>query len=718
MSIPGPGFPQQLLLLYFKLSDLLAVLRKRPPDREVSGAVVAPERLAAHREWIESDEALGERLTLRGDYTGADLSGQDLRQADLSQCDFRDATFAQANLQEADLTETTFWEADMRNADLTGVRGLYPSPCGTASPLGGANVTGATLPEETAKFGALDNVAELSKNAGKLFISLITADAFMQLIVAKTTDVQLLTNSGTTKIPVLDADIPTVTLFWLGPLVLLVLYVSFLLYLQRLWEIIAGLPALFPDGVPLTQKSYPWLLNDLVRSEFKFLKAQNRPLARTQELLFTFLAYTLVPLTLFPFWARYLCRHEWMVTGWQIGYAGVFLWTMITFLELARLTLRRLKRRKQGGYYSGWGVAASLAWSGLVVLLSLSVITWGIPRDRWQEDRRDLATYSLRRWVPRVLDELGYRPFANFEEAELSVKPDGWLNTDKDDIKKVRQPVHLKDADLRYANLHKAFLVNADLRGVNLFHADLRETDLRGSDCTSSARSIVRLGKANLEGAHLEESHFGGMAVYSRGPSDHPDWMYCVYINGADFRGATLSRAHLMGVHLEGAHFEGARLTGTDLRSAHLDDARLDRATLHSADMDGIRLDGAYLLGADLTFAYLPGSSLENAQLEGARFLHAIMDNTNLTGAELKGADLSNAQLLNAHLYGAHLDGAHLEGTEWGVRTNWPDGKTWPDSNFPKQHPEMKHVQFLPHRKSASRSSPIAPDARKGHPLR
>lgn len=259
--------------------------------------------------WLESWRVHGTHLVLndRELYTvfkkaGGTLSRADLRKAEVS-IDLQDADLSRADLREADLTNAIFWNANLRNADLTGATGLLPNESQRdIHPLSGADLGGAKLPDDVAKFPALENVAELSKNAGALFLSLITGDAFIQLIVAKTTDLQLLTNSGTTTIPFINAEIPTTTLFWLGPLLLLVNFIALHLYLQRLWELMSSLPAVFPDGLLLTQKSYPWLVNDIVRVGFPQLKKRKQALGILQQSLFKLLIYAVVPLSLFPIW--------------------------------------------------------------------------------------------------------------------------------------------------------------------------------------------------------------------------------------------------------------------------------------------------------------------------------------------------------------------------------------------------------------------------------
>ena len=534
---------------------------------------VPPEALEAHRLWLESGPEKGSRLVLTGNYPEASLRGQNLRDADL-----RGVT-----LVGADLADACLWDADLTDADLTDAKGLAPSWTGQTPPLSGAVLCRATLPEDIAGFGALDNIAELSKNAGKMFVSLLTADVFMQLIVAQTTDVQLVTNSGTTTIPIISATIPIATLFWLGPLVLLTLYVAFHLYLQRLWEMLAGLPAVFPDGMPLTQKSYSWLLSDMVRLGFPRLQRQGQPLGWAQQVLFFFLAYLLVPLTLFPFWARYLCRHEWTITAWHIAYAAAFVWAMLVFFWLAVATLRR-DQKMLDRWRERWGFARTgmvlaplglaLVWGGLVWLLSFCAITWGVPPEQFPFDGSSPATLRLRKSVPYVLEKIGYRPFANLAGAELSTKPDKWTDTKADQLSWVRHPAVLDNIDLRYANLSRAFLVNGNLTNAHLQYAILESANLRGATLPSANLSDADLSRATLADANL--------AVTT--------------LTRAELTEATLTRAHI--------------------NSALLTQAVLVRATL----------TGAHLDGATLTRAYFNGATLTNASLSYATLTRTIWD--------------------------------------------------------------------------------------------
>lgn len=73
--------------------------------------------LVAHKTWIDSGEAQGQRADLHG----ADLAGANLRYADLMSTDLRDANLTGANLRSANLS----------SADLGDVKVIQLGPLGS-----------------------------------------------------------------------------------------------------------------------------------------------------------------------------------------------------------------------------------------------------------------------------------------------------------------------------------------------------------------------------------------------------------------------------------------------------------------------------------------------------------------------------------------------------------------------------------------------------------
>jgi hypothetical protein len=218
------------------------------------------------------------------DLVGADLSGVNLTGADLHAADLRGSKF-----NGADLAGVNLRGADLQGADLSGVVGGLKT-----EQLAGADLTGAKLPEPIAElFKKLDAVKGISDSAQKLFVGTLGACLYSWLTIGTTTDVGLITNRASSPLPIIQATIPIVGFYVIAPLLLLGIYFYFQFYLQKLWEELGSLPAIFQDGRPLQAKADPWLLSDLVRSHFDKLN-QGRPLiSYIQEWVSVLLAWWL-----------------------------------------------------------------------------------------------------------------------------------------------------------------------------------------------------------------------------------------------------------------------------------------------------------------------------------------------------------------------------------------------------------------------------------------
>jgi len=144
-------------------------------------------------------------------FSGANLYEASLSKALLTGSNFSGALLIRTNLREANLTKTELRNANLQDADLNNAKGLV------AVQLAGANVSGAKLPEDIAKFDGLGYVEEISKKAGKLFISMLLGCVYAWLTIGTTTDVGLLTNSSSSPLPVIQAKIPIAGFYWAAP---------------------------------------------------------------------------------------------------------------------------------------------------------------------------------------------------------------------------------------------------------------------------------------------------------------------------------------------------------------------------------------------------------------------------------------------------------------------------------------------------------------------
>lgn len=273
----------------------------------------------------------------------------------------------------------------------------------------------------------------------------------------------------------------------------------------------------------------------------------------------------------------------------------------------------------------------------LLFLLSIGTFL-GVPHDYLAT--ADSPNAGIRAWAADILWTVGYNPFAQLTEADVSTKPPGWSGRE-DEIVLVNG-ANLNRLSLRYIQAYGAFLLKAhlwrtDLRNAYLSEADLREANLRQADLQFAVLDRARLTRATLPEADLRNAN----------------------LDRADLRDANLSFALLSEATLLDATLDGANLYKSDLHSA-----LLQRASLKKADLREANLEDSNLTMANLGESYLISTNLRNARLKNADLSKAILTDANLRKADLSGALLEGALLRGTDLAGANLQGADLRGAE------------------------------------------------------
>lgn len=417
------------------------------------------------------------------------------------------------------------------------------------------------------------------------------------------------------------------------------MYAYFHLYLQRLWEGLSGLPAIFPDGKRLDQRAYPWLLSGLVRRYFSLLQG-NRPLvSKLEEVISIFLAWWCLPGTLVGLWLRYLPRHDWFGTMLHISLLVVSIGIGAWFLKLTRSTLQgeifaTLVRRQILGNIKNYLRGAALIVIGAFLFFSS---LYGMNTG---------PTYAL--GIFHLIGFTGYRPYAELSEADVSTKPPNWTGVEGqiDLVKGAR----LGGANLRYASGYGTFLVKADLRSADLSFgefqsADLRKANLDGADLVWTDLMFADLSGTNLNNADLQWADLSGVVgLTTESVKRARNWVFAVYdrefalelnlpigpennrwdkrwdrdFRGYDFRGTDLMGANLQGANLSEANLEDVFLQETILVNANLKQANLRKAHFQAANLKGADLEGASLVDASFAFATLENANLRGADLSGA----------------------------------------------------------------------------------------------------
>ncbi|MFZ1975302.1 MAG: pentapeptide repeat-containing protein [Candidatus Acidiferrales bacterium] len=606
------------------------------------------ETLASHKEWLDSHAAIGVKADLRNaklqdteligiNLRHADMQDANLKSSDLLLADLRDACLVRANLQEACLVGANLEGANLEGASLESAMGLLPRQ------LAGANLHEASLPEPILEFNALPEFVRTSNTAARLFTTTLALGLFSCLAIWKTKDIQLLADSAI--IPYLHsstaaAAVPTDEIYLIAPAALLVIYLWFLYNLQRVWDAALELPAIFPDGRVLGQKS-PRIIAGLLRTHFRWMNPDAPSTRVIEKAGSVLLAYWLVPVVLLFFWARYLTLQEIHGSFLQIAVTlvavGVAFYCTTSVGRPPEIWAAQGRPTKDYFARLKFLKPATLLASLFVVLALVSAGTVaGVPHDKARAPQ--FAAASIRRWVPSFLWALGYDPYAELTEASISRRPPNWNGAD-DQLSSV-QGAHLNGTNFRYAQAYGIFLANAHLFRANFQGAFLSEADMRGADLGQANMKFAILDRAQMNRANLDRAELDG-ANLAR----------------VDLRGANLSYSSLADAVLVDARLDGASLYAT-----HAENATLIRGNLEKADMREAHLGGANLESADLQGAYLWSTKLAGANLQKAKLATAIFIDADLRGADLGGAQFTGTVLNGANLQNSNLDGADLRG--------------------------------------------------------
>lgn len=714
------------------------------------------------------------------DLSGSDLSGADLRQADLERAkldnayliktDMRDGifdnvSFINAQMEGAIARDSYFREAEFRNANLRGTdfnssnlsrakfdsanldgtifRGailqdaiLMNTKAMICSQLSGSNLAGAKVPEGIHEFKRLTTLTAASRNANRLLLFVLLACFYSWLVIATTKDAGLLTNSQLSPLPIIGTPVPIAGFFVFAPIVLLLIYIYFHLNLSRLWENIAELPAIFPDGSTMDKNTYPWLPLGIVYSRFRLLNSRRPALLSLQNAFSIFLLWYLVPLTLIWFWVRYLPRHSLFWTTVHVVLISTAIIYGINTFVLSKKTLSGDATRPPFFPFGGTGkTGIKYFLVNVLIFVFFIIISLGAlngihpPQYEYYSNSK-----GFRLWIPTVLKSIGFNTFADLAEAEISIKPDNWVG-DSSQIALVKGG-RLYDRNLYQAMALNAFLVRADLRYANLEGAVLDYSDLRNSSmqyvnlhnasvCLANLKD-VDLSNAILTGCNLRESNLQCATLISACLSD----AILTYANvaGVDWREADLRGTEFLfvkGLNLEMlynaknwilADYDDSLLVELRLPVNHSSNIiqrnfaeyDLEKFIIRETDLSDYFLYETKLNGADLSFSCFTKACLTNAALEKANLSFAVMEYADLSSANLNGANLASTNMKNVDLKWsqvsnvnwsyAKLQGADLRGIiglnldSLTKAINWPfalfDGTVCERLGLPADHNE------------------------------
>ena len=583
----------------------------------------------------------------------ADFNGHDFSRANLRNRDFRRVNLRGANLAYADLTGAKFAGANLSNvklygADLSEARLDEAKGLQSIRQLAGTDTTRAELPSTISKFEGLEQASELARISRTIYLLLIAACVFSWLSIATTEDAQLVVDTINLKLPIIQTEVAVARFYWMAPLGLFLVYLYFHVYLQRLWEELSSLPAIFPDGRTLVRKVYPWQPIGIAWAHISLLKLRRPSLYNIQILIAILSVWCLVPITLVLFWGRYLVTREVVDTVIQsFLIVGSVAFGVFSYGH-AKATLRG---KLWSPHFDGTEntkrntpekslIYSSVRNSLIATTTIVGIISYGFlnPQNECRPRTSEILGPSC--WGPSLLDYvIRYSPYLEIRGAQISNKPSGWKGYTHEH-KGISGIDLVKRANLKEKNLHRAyaegaFLVRAEMNNTNLAHAKLRRAYLQGANL-----SEADLGKAILIDARLENTKLNHAKMSN------------AELTRAKLRDAELIDTRLENANLNSANLENTKLMLANLNGANMRAANLVKARLWSATGIDAELNNSDLTNADLRYVNLERANLGNAKLNCTKLVSA-----NLEGASLEGADLSGANLRDTNFGGADLTG-------------------------------------------------------------
>ncbi len=611
------------------------------------------EKLAAHKEWLDSHGETGRKADLaEAELPGidlinvslryGDLQGSNLKGADLLLADLRDCCLVRTRLEDSCLVGANLEGANLEGATLDGAMGLLPRQ------LAGANLHDASVPDQIARFEARTAFVKASNTAMKFFTAMMAISGVSALIIWRTEDAQLLTDSSI--FPFLHtrtaAALPAEQVYLIAPVALFIIYLVLQFHLQTVWDAVLQLPAIFPDGAEIGHDS-PRIIRALLRAHFRWMNKDAPSTRFIERALGLVLAYWVAPVILLLFWARFLTVQDLHGTALHtllVAVAfGVALYASTKIGRPAEQWAANGKRTWQ--WRSKLRNLNPLKWAAgmVILLLFLSVGTIkGVPHNRSRAPQ--FSDANIRRWAPDVFWAFGYDPYANLTEAAISTAPANWTGDDSQ-VSEVKS-AHLNETTFRYAEAYGIFLARSHLWHSDWQGAFLSDSDFRGADLGQSTMRFAVMDQARFFNANLDRADLTG-ANLDRADFRHANLSYCSLENSimidSQFQGASLYGARLTGISAERANFERS-----DLRSSFVGHGNLEHADLRNAYLWSAKLPESDLRDSNLDSTILIDADLRNSDLRGAKFSGTVMSGANLSGAVIDGTDMRAALLLTA----------------------------------------------------------------------
>ena len=480
---------------------------------------------------------------------------------------------------------------------------------------------------------ALEDATAVSR---ALWLSFLTFGTYLVITFAGVTHRDLLLEEPIV-LPVLNAQLPLVTFFWVAPILFVIFHLYLLLSLKLLADqvhsYVGHMEELGLDG-DAQDRARLQLPNFVVVQVLGGTSGQVNSWAGRLLSFTAFLTLVAGPLILLLFaQLMFLPYHGWGVTMAQRVMVVVDL-VFITYFWWA------IKRAPDLGFRLWPNVTRVfvVVWTFFVFMFPGEKFYGALPIAIFVETGNAESGTEITELGINQASPVGLGVFYNtlFLPSLRLVDDDTFKKLEIRNREKNLLPWEgersigdmLNNRDFQYANLNGIDLRKANLSNSNFNRASLNFAVLDGAVLNEASLQYSSLEFASLNGASLREALLQH-ASFTRAS------MEAAVLDEASLQGASLNVAALNGASLQGAWLQGAWLTQASLNGATLKSAHLHGASLIQATLIGASIAGANLDGADLTEAWLSAASLNEASLQGATIDTPLLRSTSLRNSKL-----------------------------------------------------------------------------------
>lgn len=666
------------------------------------------EKLKRHKDWLEGEPTgvqfnLSKSLDLseknfyecdlrKAVFTGANLQGCNFRGCDLSGADFSNsnvayATFAMSNLHgalfsAATTTETEFRSADARHVDFMRVKDL------TSWQLAGVDLSGAQLPNYIKSFEALELVAELSRRGRNILNLLLAFLIFIFFTLITTDSLSLLRGSVEIKFPFSGTTGPVASFYLFAPFIILIPYVYLLFHYVELSRSLSRLPAVFPNGLVLHDRIYPWLLRGFALPPFRARRIKGMHYRLILERS-TWVFFICMPVgtVLFLIWWWCLPLRNLPLFWTQMGCA---VFGLVVTIAAILLRERHFNRQPGEGFYRPILIVSLFALiAPIQVGVGKSLFDYDFMEERaifrfhplayFDDSAESSLVISAPIWLTDML-------YINVSGKLVSVgdkKRCGEIiqkNSVLEDLEEVIIPnrlgnekdfYHPDDLDLRNRTFRFGKFSNAKMEGVQMDGTDLSETDFTGTQIDCASLNGVNFGKSVFSNASMRVTKIVD-AKFDKSDFSEANVSYSDVRNGKFFE-VNLQKTKFFRTRLGGSEFRSSDLSWADLRKADLHKVKVTNGSMKMANMTGATADGIKFSAVNLesvsgdnvsarlaVFEYIKngrGASFRKSIMQDSTFNHTNFVQSNFSGAVLSGSKFERAIFKEAKFKNADLHG-------------------------------------------------------------